>query len=235
MSRMVLICIVLLSIIFVSLVWIGIGIRLPEHLVPTNDQGQRGQWGDQFGAINSLFSGLAFAGLLIALFIQNKELTHAIEGQRDAMKLQANAMISNILLLVTDEIRTIDWGDAHAYLRLYHRNPDSFHRDFSDRRNSSLGQDHDKRRRIFMKPVYKVWHLANAGIVDDDFSRAVLGPDLISTVLDVIEPLNALIRSNYDRSLFEWARSLYTEHDLKTKGAYVHASSADIGLFSSGK
>ena len=34
----------------------------------------RGTFGDMFGAVNSLFSGLAFAGIIYAIFLQRKEL-----------------------------------------------------------------------------------------------------------------------------------------------------------------
>jgi len=34
----------------------------------------RGQFGDMFGAVNALFSGLAFAGVIIALVFQRREL-----------------------------------------------------------------------------------------------------------------------------------------------------------------
>ncbi len=38
------------------------------------DNPDRGTFGDMFGAVNALFSGLAFAGLLIAIYLQRKEL-----------------------------------------------------------------------------------------------------------------------------------------------------------------
>ncbi|MBC8278715.1 MAG: putative phage abortive infection protein [FCB group bacterium] len=47
------------------------------------DQAAKGQFGDMFGAVNSLFSGLAFAGLLIAIFLQH----HSIQQQRKEYKL----------------------------------------------------------------------------------------------------------------------------------------------------
>ncbi len=37
--------------------------------------GDRGTFGDAFGAINSLFSGLAFAGIVYTILLQRKELT----------------------------------------------------------------------------------------------------------------------------------------------------------------
>ncbi len=47
----------------------------------------RGQFGDMFGAVNSLFSGLAFAGVLIAIYMQNLELGL----QRKELKLAREA------------------------------------------------------------------------------------------------------------------------------------------------
>lgn len=43
----------------------------------------RGQFGDMFGAVNALFSGLAFAGLIITLILQRKELAL----QRDELQM----------------------------------------------------------------------------------------------------------------------------------------------------
>jgi len=55
----------------------------------------RGTFGDMFGAVNSLFSGLAFAGIIIALIFQKQELTlqrkelrdtrEELKGQREQM------------------------------------------------------------------------------------------------------------------------------------------------------
>ena len=40
-----------------------------------NDVENRGTFGDMFGAANALFSGLAFAGVIIAIMLQRKELS----------------------------------------------------------------------------------------------------------------------------------------------------------------
>lgn len=39
---------------------------------------ERGQFGDAFGAVNSLFSGLAFAGVVLALLLQNHALSQQL-------------------------------------------------------------------------------------------------------------------------------------------------------------
>ena len=43
-----------------------------------------GLWGDQFGGFNALFSGLAFAGLILTLYFQSNELAL----QREELRLQ---------------------------------------------------------------------------------------------------------------------------------------------------
>lgn len=67
----------ILIFLFFVLVWIlspfFISKVLKELYLITNlEVGE--QFGDSFGAINSLFSGLAFAGLIIAIYLQKLEL-----------------------------------------------------------------------------------------------------------------------------------------------------------------
>lgn len=230
---------VAISVAIVAVLWIGVGFVLPRCLFPRDDQqGLRGTWGDQFGAVNSLFSGLAFAGLLVALYIQNRELAHAIEGQRDAALQQTKVIVTQMILQVTDEIRSHEWGDAHNQLRKYHRsNVESMRRAFQEGRETehSLGSRHEKNRRTFLEPCYKVHNLKKAGFVTDDAARIVLSPDIVLTLLEIIEPLEGIIRSNYDRSMFDWARELYSEEELKSRGAYIHSMSGEVIMTTLGK
>jgi hypothetical protein len=220
-----------LVVIAVVIVWVILGFFMPVWVLPNGSQAERGAWSDQFGAVSSLFSGLAFAGLLAAIYIQNKELTHAVEGQLDAARQQTKALATQMILQVTDEIRAIEWGKAHDHLRLYHEhNRKGFHDGFARRRDNSLGNEHDRHRRVFLEPCYKVYNLVKAGVVDGVAARIVLTPDVILTLLEVIEPLEEIIRSNYDRSMFDWARVLYSDAELKSRGAYIHRQSASQEL-----
>ena len=70
------------------------------------DWATRGQFGDLFGAVNALFSGLAFSGLIYAIFLQRKELSlqrqelrlqrEEMEKSRAALSQQAEAQIAAI-------------------------------------------------------------------------------------------------------------------------------------------
>ena len=57
------------AVIGVIVVW---ALTLFLLLLPESEK--RGQFGDMFGAVNALFSGFAFAGLIITLILQKKEL-----------------------------------------------------------------------------------------------------------------------------------------------------------------
>lgn len=65
-----------------------------EKQIPT--EAARGTFGDKFGAINSLFSGLAFAGIIFTIMLQRKELElqrRELEETRDVFITQ-NTMLS---------------------------------------------------------------------------------------------------------------------------------------------
>jgi uncharacterized membrane protein len=70
-----------------------------------NDIGEvnRGTFGDMFGSVNALFSGLAFAGIIITILLQRKELAlqrnelvetrHVLKRTADAQEKSEEAMI----------------------------------------------------------------------------------------------------------------------------------------------
>jgi hypothetical protein len=47
---------------------------------------EQGQFGDMFGAVNALFSGLAFAGIIITILLQKEELTLQRQELKDTRK-----------------------------------------------------------------------------------------------------------------------------------------------------
>jgi hypothetical protein len=62
---------VALAFAFVVGAWIVFWHCMPLYI---HDWEHRGQFGDQFGALNTLFSGLAFAGVIVAIFLQRRDL-----------------------------------------------------------------------------------------------------------------------------------------------------------------
>ncbi|MBL7951396.1 MAG: hypothetical protein JNM62_06720 [Flavobacteriales bacterium] len=80
---------VLMAIVLVvwSASWIAIVYVEDEAVI-------RGQFGDMFGAVNSLFSGLAFAGIIYTILLQRRELglqRRELESTRKELERSANA------------------------------------------------------------------------------------------------------------------------------------------------
>ena len=71
---------ILIGVLFI---WIFFGIA-PHWLVGNNSE-ERGQYGDQFGAVNALFSGLAAGGLLWTIWQQRKEID-LVQEQLDVLE-----------------------------------------------------------------------------------------------------------------------------------------------------
>lgn len=77
---------ILLGLIFI--VWIASIFGLTQLI---SDPERKGQFGDSFGAINSLFSGLALAGIIYTIYLQKKELSlqrKELSDTREEFKIQ---------------------------------------------------------------------------------------------------------------------------------------------------
>ena len=82
---------ILIFLIFlvVFFLWIGSYFLISKYISDSPEI--KGQFGDSFGAVNALFSGLAFAGLIITILLQRKDLQYqrtAIEQTNVEMKNQ---------------------------------------------------------------------------------------------------------------------------------------------------
>lgn len=64
-----------------------------------------GTFGDAFGALNALFSGLAFSGVLITLLLQRKDLA---DGQLQNAKQQTESQFYNMLSLQQQVVQGFD-------------------------------------------------------------------------------------------------------------------------------
>lgn len=68
------------AIIIVLILWVSSWLLIDFVIFPTSEDnislfGDRGAFGDKFGFINSLFSGLALTGIIISIYFQQKELS----------------------------------------------------------------------------------------------------------------------------------------------------------------
>lgn len=104
-SRTMIICITLIVVAMV-LMWLAapwfsarLAIMLTGHSSAPEHEGSlsryspsledRGVVGDTFGSVNALFSGLALAGVILALVLQRRDVSYQIQEMRDAFDLHA--------------------------------------------------------------------------------------------------------------------------------------------------
>lgn len=73
---------VLIVILFI-LLWVGSGTAI-YYALPNWQE--RGMFGDMFGSINSLFSGLALLGVVAALWFQQRELDDGARAQEQTIQ-----------------------------------------------------------------------------------------------------------------------------------------------------
>lgn len=93
---------------FVMMIWNVPLIEIPEVI-------RKGEFGDSFGTLNALFSGLAFAGVIITILIQKVDLA---DVRRQSSKQQVESQFYNILNLQQQVIQGFDLhlrsGTPHA-------------------------------------------------------------------------------------------------------------------------
>ncbi|WP_338706512.1 hypothetical protein [Paenibacillus amylolyticus] len=84
---------ILLIVVLIISMWAASWYYIP--LIYSNEELEAGTFGDMFGAVNALFSGLAFAGLIYTIAVQRQELraqSKSIEMQTNEMNLQVKAI-----------------------------------------------------------------------------------------------------------------------------------------------
>ncbi len=98
---------------FVAIVvaWVASAFVL-RMLVP--DLGFRGQFGDSFGALNALFSGLAFGGVIYAIVLQRRELQY----QREELELSRMALTKTALAAETSAREAYKARSSTAFLEV---------------------------------------------------------------------------------------------------------------------
>jgi hypothetical protein len=81
----------LVAFFLVIVLWIGF---LFGTYVGFKDWEQSGVFGDTFGAVNALFSGLALGGVFVAILLQSQELQHQREEIRMTREVQKESSIA---------------------------------------------------------------------------------------------------------------------------------------------
>nr|WP_206513175.1 hypothetical protein [Vibrio alfacsensis] len=165
------------------------------------------------------------------LKLTRNEMRASAEAQRDMAEQQKKAICLEIILPFMNEISSSDMRDSIIALTAFKRKNNKFDDVYgellSKRESGTLSDTEqselellDKSRRKFVGLFHKMHRLYKTGVVDNEMVKVVLGPDHCLMLLSIIEPLEAQIRSNYSRDIFEFCSDLYTEDELNLFGTH---------------
>lgn len=94
-----------ISVVFVVAAWT---ISIPVLRAIFDGPDKANEFGDMFGAVNALFSGLALAALITTLWLQHQELTKQAKDQKSqAQLLKETARIHALNALLTSYTQQI--------------------------------------------------------------------------------------------------------------------------------
>lgn len=138
-----------IGILFISVIslwyfsWQYIDTSILSKEPGVSDTEARGLFGDKFGAINALFSALAFAGIIFTIFLQKREL----KLQREEMEETRGEFIKQNETLIHQKFE----NTFFQLLKLLNTNIDSI-----DLRNIETGIVKNTGRDCF-KAIYRYW------------------------------------------------------------------------------
>ncbi len=114
-------CWIIGGVITIAVLWAGTGLGI-YWLLP--DATEHGTFGDMFGAINSLFSGLAFLGVIVAILLQKEELRlqrEELEQTRAELRRSADAHEQTTKTMHTTAYLTAISATLNSYTELADR------------------------------------------------------------------------------------------------------------------
>lgn len=170
----------------------------------------RGQFGDKFGSVNALFSGLAFAGLIYTIVLQRKdlqlqkkdlELTRIeLEGQKEEAKKQNttllkrefNTMYFNFLASNRDIINEMRDKNhiGQTYIKYLHTILVSYRKyfdtDIKQIKRAYLNMYEEQREHLsyYFKSLHNLMHFINNSIEIDSAEKTVYFSILMNQLSD---------------------------------------------------
>lgn len=236
-------------------VWTASGVLV--HLYAKN----AGEFGDMFGAVNSLFSGLAFAGIIYTIFLQRHELKlqreeltdtrKVLEGQKEQLERQAFENTFFHMLTLHNQIvasftyRPIDAGkDIHGkqcfqsmkddLRRTYLRKPETGGSVEERYKKYYLAQAHDTLGHYFRNLYQILKYVKNSPVKDKKFYTNIVRAQLSSAELFLLF-FNTLSEYGSDKFRPLIIEFEFLEHLPYVRGQIENADAVRYGVGAFGK
>lgn len=214
------------------------------------DKAREGTFGDSFGTLNTLFSGLAFSGVLITLMFQRKDLS---ETRKQIASQQVESQFYNMLSQQQEVVRGLDLQSredneviarGRDCFREWHENLHNMYKDISDKQRlldpyalsyGCLFELHKSDLGLYYRSLYSVFRYIEGCGHDDskEFGRVLRS--LLSDYELVLIFYNCLTEKGENFKRFVYAHGLFDNIDptlLLSKG---HIRNFDSKAYGSNK
>lgn len=214
---------------FIALSWVGTIVIVPIiYGSPTG----AGTFGDMFGSLNALFSGLAFVGVIIAILLQKNEL----ELQREELQ-ETRDVLKGQKLQLEEQNKTLSKqnfeGTFFQLLRLYNDVVNSI--DIDINQNTSLSRLKDRPlkplvtgRDVFVTLYYK-FSRAAFNIIKNDFMKNedIVISKIIEDEYESFYKANQSDLGHYFRTIYNLIKFVDVS-DIKNKKFYTDILRAQL-------
>lgn len=111
-------CILLGIVVVWATAWFFINYFITDS-TNTIEAALRGQFGDQFGAVNALFSGCAFAGIIFTILLQRSDLIETREAMSHERFDSTFFQLLNLHMSITEKIETLGGSGKEAFVSFH--------------------------------------------------------------------------------------------------------------------
>jgi len=141
----------------------------------------------------------------------------ALAAWRSAKETQ-KTVFAQILMQITDAYSSPEMLSGMLNLLNWQRqNGLDFAKKFGEMRRTDYSKikQIDKDRRRYSHHFHKIRLLLDSGVVSEGFVKKVVSSGQIDFLLEVIEPLEEALNSNYNHSTFDTFRRIYHKDDTR--------------------
>ncbi|MDL2257051.1 hypothetical protein LJC06_02455 [Bacteroidales bacterium OttesenSCG-928-I14] len=180
----------------------------------------RGMLGDSYGALNAVFSGLAFAGVIITILIQRTELNNQrtelklqrdeMQLQREEMQLQRQEMIDTRKEFSVNRITNIIYNELERFEKAVEYLEFPIHDKFKPKGIGAISYLEDKKHMVFRDDSDEI---KKEKVIKDIYLYSTFGLQIQMFAITAYNAMNVikatLVKSNLDIQEIQELKELF--------------------------
>jgi hypothetical protein len=191
---------------------------LANYFLLVDDVSNRGTVGDMFGAVNALFSGLAFVGVVYAILLQRKEL----KLQREELALTREELKGQRKEFEEQNKTLKKQRFENTFFQML-----SLHNEIINSMNIPQGDGDELRGRAIFKSIISRFQSRTIPSIENEKGANISSHDLVVEAYFSIYELNQSFLGHYFRGLYRIFKFV-DESDIENKKFYTDIVRAQL-------